>query len=233
MVAFNTSVALSDPVSGIPEPKVAYVLYEVGGEFCAASRHGIKDGKLGVGQAVGLGRLSREFEDRDIEPRAQILPENLIAYSRTVLAWISKGRMAPMWFNLRGRHICYRVKWPHLLWVANRRSPSLRLFAMGSSCRPGMATRLYRAPLMNIGPDGVLCEGSARLPSVVDLASIEDIERCVLDSCFTHVNHKQTLKGGADDKAHMAYWRAKQRTGEGVRVRELVYWGRVEDAFRG
>ena len=76
-------------------------------------------------------------------------------------------------------------------------------------------------------------EGRARLPNVVDLASIEDIERCVLDSCFTHVNHKQTLKGGADDKAHMAYWRAKQRTGEGVRVRELVYWGRVEDAFRG
>ena len=232
MVAINTEVGISKPVSGKPVPKVAYVLYEVYGGIGAVTRHTVSGGRLGVGQAVSLEHLGNALKQSDDQETLALIPANMVAYGASLMAWTTKARKAPMWFNVGGRHLGFRVIWPPMLWLVDRKRRSLRVFAMGSARRPHEKTRLYHAPLMNIGANGVLCEGTARLPEKLSLGEIEDVERCVFESCFTHTNHHGTLKGGADDRAHLAYWRNKERSKAAVRVAELNYWGRVEDAFR-
>lgn len=232
MVAINTTVGLSKPVSGQPVAKVAYVLYEVHGHIGAVTRHAVRGGRLGVGQAVSLENLGKALNQGGDAELAVLLPANVVAYSKNLMAWTTNARKARMWFNVGGRHLGFRVTWPPMFWIVDRQRESLRVFALGSAKRPTAQTRLYHAPLMNIGADGVLCEGTARLPKTLSIAEIGEIEACVFDSCFTHTNHTGTLKGGADDRTHLAYWRNKERTCARVKVGDLTYWGRVEDALR-
>lgn len=225
MVQVVTNTLLSKPVKGIPTPSVAYVLYEANGGVCAATRHEIEEGALGIGRAISLRSLGQEFARVDESGHTALLPANVLASSASVIVWTTSSRVAPMWFHVMGRHRAFNVEWPHLLWILERRKRVLRIFALGSGRRPCADTRVYHAPLMNIGPNGSLCEGSAQLPRDLEVANLEAVQACVYESCFTHVNHERTLKGGADNRQHVAYWRAKERARESVRVSELNYVG--------
>ena len=82
-----------------------------------------------------------------------------------------------------------------------------------------------------IGRNGQLCEGSAKLPRQLDERHLHEIEACVFESNFAHVNHDATLKGATDNKAHVAFWRNKERLKEAVKVKELVCAGTLGEHF--
>ncbi|HRQ66654.1 MAG TPA: hypothetical protein PKZ76_17600 [Xanthomonadaceae bacterium] len=231
MVAINTNVEYSEPVKGVPVASLAYVLYEQNGGVCAATRHAVVKGRLQLGRVIDLDMLASDLASRERAATVELLPESVVVATPSMLAWTSPQRLADMWFRVTGRHTSYRVWWPRLLWLADRRGHGLRVFALASGRRPQMATRLYHAPLMNINHAGHLCEGTARLPATVNIAAMPEIEACVFESCFTHINHNATLRGGADNKQHVAYWRNKGRTRERVRVQEMTPYRRLGEVL--
>lgn len=233
MVSIIKEAKLSEPVRGVPQARQAYVLYEDERGVCAATEHAIVDGRLRPGRVVSLHGLGERFGRATGADIPRILPPEVFVSTQTIFGWVSGARYAPMWFAMQGRQWAHRVWWPNLLWLAGRKSGRVRVFAVGSSRRPAGSMRLYHAPLMNIGADGSLCEGSARLPRIMHEGVLEAIEKCVYESNFSHINHQETLKGGASDREHVAYWRDKERTKERVRVGELKPWGRLNEALKG
>jgi len=161
-----------------------------------------------------------------------LLPETVFVSNRRMFAWTSPSRYAPMWFSINGRQWANRVWWPNLVWIASKEQRRLKVFAVGRSSRPTLETILYHAPLMNIGDDGDLCEGSAKLPRRLDESRIGDIEACIYDSNFTHVNHEHTIKGCRGNRGHVAFWRQKEKMNTPIRVAELVRKGTLGEVLK-
>lgn len=232
MVQIVDKINVSDPVRGIPKAAKAYVFYETDRETCAVTEHQIKDDRLGAGRVVSLRGLGERFSRLNRTDTPTILPKSVFLSTGKAFAWTTSARLAPMWFSIGSRQWAHRVWWPNLLWIVNRQQRDLQVFAVGRGGRPSIETPIYHAPLMNIGANGTLCEGSAQLPRRLDETQIPQIEACIFDSNFTHINHGKTLKGGADDRQHIAFWREKEQTGQRVRVGEMTRIGRVGERIR-
>ena len=232
MVSIVKKPTLTDPVRGVPTADRAFVFYRDDKGYCAATEHQVRNGKLGLGRVVSMRNIGDRFARITDAGAAFILPESVFVSTQNQFAWVSPARQHPMWFRVNSRHWAHRVWWPHLLWIADKRRRRLKVFALGSKRRPTMNTIVYHAPLMNIGVDGSLCEGSARLPRRLSETVLSEIEACVYDSNFTHVNHDHTLRAAPDNRAHIAYWREKERSGNRVKTRELIRVGRLAEVIR-
>ena len=111
----------------------------------------------------------------------------------------------------------------------------LIVFALPSNQRPNENTHLYHAPLMNIYSNGVVCQGNATLPKkIISIAEcMNDVEKTVLASNFTHVNLEKTLnaKEVVTTQNLLAFWSAKANTkslrNAKVRMRELTRFMRL------
>lgn len=232
MVSVNKNVDVSKPVKGVPKPVLAYVMYKDEGGFTSATKHVVTDEKLGLGRVVSLSYLADEFENAgagisDLE----LLPESVFVNSRETLAWVSKAEKRAMWFNLGGKRRGFNVWWPHLIYIADKKRNSLRVFAVRNAKRPTLDTKLYHAPLMNISDDGVLCAGSARLPRKLCVETLDRIEACVTDSCFTHVNHRETIRGISTNSEHVGFWRGKEKAKGRVKVGDLNQRGTLAEVL--
>lgn len=232
MVQVITKNRFSKPVDNVPRATVAYVVYEVGGSICATTRHDVREGKLAVGRLVSTKALLEDLEDRGRSKDLEILPQNVLVSDRRVLAWYTKSQIKPMWFDMHGIKRGLTVEWPSLLWLANGEKRSLAVYGLGSNKRPDARTKVYHAPLMNIGSHGTLCEGTARLPRTIEIETIGKIESCVFDSFFTHVNHKKTIKGCESSEAHFRFWRERDRSKGGIRVKDMVSVGTLFDVLK-
>ncbi len=229
MVNVVENVNIANPVSGIPVAASAYVLYESNGAMCAATKHRIKDNKLGLGRTISLSRLKSEFSESASESEAELLPSNTLVYSENRMLWHTPAVRKPMWFLMQGKSNGFEVWWPNLLWDVDRVRKRLSVFALGRSTRPCPESIVYHAPLMNIDSAGVLCEGTARLPRELNLSSIDRIQACIFESSFTHVNHNATLRSGASDIEHMQYWRKQSRSMSRVSVKDMSSFGRLRE----
>lgn len=232
MVNVVEKVQFSDPVKGVPVADRAYVFYNDGSGCCAATEHTVRQGQLGPGRAISLRSIGTRFSRITGNDDLCVLPSEVFISNQHIFAWHTVSRCAPMWFSVGGRQFALRVQWPHLVWIANRRDRSLRVFAVGRSSRPTLDTILYHAPLMNIGGNGRLCEGSAKLPRQLDEGHLREIEACVFESNFTHINHAATLKGAEDNKTHVAFWRNKERLDDAIKVKDLVRAGTLREVLR-
>lgn len=232
MVEINKSIKVSNPVKGVPKPVLAYVLYSDDRGLTGATKHKVVDEKLGLGRVVSLSYLADEFENAGSgQGDVELLPESVFVNSRNTLAWVSKAEKRAIWFNLGGKRRGFNVWWPHLVYIANKKYRSLRVFAVQNGKRPSLESKLYHAPLMNISSDGVLCEGTARLPKNLCVGSLARIEACITDSCFTHVNHRETIRGVSSNSAHVGFWRTKEKTKERIKVGELNHCGTLGEVL--
>jgi PRTRC genetic system protein B len=229
MVTIAKDVDVSDPVRGVPVAERAYVFYDNGSGYCAATEHLVRNGKLGLGKVVSMRSIGDRFARITGNDRPILLPENVVVSGGSKFAWYTKARRDDMWFNVNGRRFACRVWWPNLLWIASKSNRQLRIFALGRGSRPTAESTVYHAPLMNIGGGGHLCEGSARLPRRIDEEHIAEIEACVYESNFTHVNHDQTIRRAKTNKDHIAYWRRVEKEKRRVRVSDLVKIGKLGD----
>jgi PRTRC genetic system protein B len=232
MVSIVEDLNMSEPVRGVPVAERAYVFFHDGTEHCAVTQHRIRNGKLGPGRVVSMRSIGDRFARITGSDKVRLLPENVFISNQRLFAWVTPARYDAMWFSVNGRQWAHNVWWPNLLWIAERDTHRLRVFAVGGSGRPTMETILYHAPVMNIGGSGLLCEGSAQLPRQLDEEHISEIEACVYESNFTHVNHGQTLKGIKGNRGHLAFWRDKEKLKDRVRVAELVSKGRLKEVLR-
>lgn len=211
-------------------PSFAVVFYEDGRSIVSATKHQIRNNNtLGLGRIISPEQITKVFSSltHDTGQSTDLIPSSVLLDSPEQLIWYKKRFTGDMWFRVGSAPECLVVEWPPLLFVANKVSPSMRVFALGSNARPTLNSRLYHPPLMNINEAGQLCQGTAGLPPQITTASIPQCEGSLIDSQFTHVNHDFTLRQATSNQEHLAYWRQKAKTNkrpaQSVLVKELKF----------
>ncbi|WP_347257617.1 hypothetical protein, partial [Methylocaldum sp.] len=175
-----------------------------GGDYwsgrCVASLHELTTDTDGA-SVIGAGRL---LTMRDIEALLRsvlkqqggsigVLPAQVLSISGTHLAWTVPARVRPMLFNMAGSPLkTLAVPWPRLLLVATANG-RFAVAPLRGRARPTAKTRLYNAPLMNVGCDGVVCTGTATLPGGCGIEDMAGWEAVLFDTAFSHVNNRLTL----------------------------------------
>jgi PRTRC genetic system protein B len=223
---FFTAGLASEPAIS---PRSALLFHDTehfGGSYwsgrCVASLHEFTTDTDGA-PVIGAGRL---LSMRDIEALLRsalkhqggaisLLPANVLSISGAHLAWTVPARMRPMLFNMAGCPLKTLVApWPRLLLVATANG-RLAVAALKERARPTAKTRLYNAPLMNVGCDGVVCTGTATLPGGCGIEDRVGWEAVLFDTAFSHVNNRLTLfqenDEPVDDRTHFRFWDALAR----------------------
>lgn len=216
-------------------PKVAFILHgeksaSVSAISCA-TKHSVVDGKIGLGTLCNAESIGNYFKNRS----SGWLPEHVLVDDETALSWYTKRSQNTLWFRPLSskKIICFNIELPPMIFLVQKSDSSLFNFTIGKNSRPSLSTRIYHSPLMNLYESGSLCLGSAALPSEISIDTIKDCEDCLLQSQFTHVNHDETLRGGASNKELLDYWSNKSRLKESVSVRELQPNGTVGEFLEG
>jgi len=231
MVAISR-VSHNPKASGI-RPRFAVVFHEDDdtNKIVCATRHQINtNNTLSLGRVVSASHISKAFSELNTGQSKQIvswLPESVLCDSSEYLVWYKRRFVGEMWFRVGSKPESFTVEWPPLVFVANKSHRSLRVFTLPSNNRPTGRTRLYHAPLMNINSHGILCQGTAALPSQICIETIHHCESTLFDSQFTHVNHEFTLRKETSNKQHLDYWKGKAKNitqpAKRVSVKELKF----------
>jgi PRTRC genetic system protein B len=171
---------------------------------------------IGAGKVVSHATLERLLAllQSGTEPADAFLPANVLVATTGRLVWWVKSGVRSMHFNIGGRYQCLTVPWPALLFKVNE--GRLSVVGLRGTRRPVPGTRLFHAPLFNVGANGGVCTGSAVTPSAWTVGSRSAWESVIYDTNFSHSNHSRTLAIGAPDKpvtdaAHLRFWRKLAR----------------------
>lgn len=218
--------------SGI-RPRFAVVFHEdsdTNNIVCATQHQVNSNNTLSLGRVVSAPHISKAFSELNTGFSKQIfscIPETVLYDSSERLVWYKRRFIGDMWFRVGSKPQRFTVEWPCLLFIVEKAQRQLRVFALPSNARPSANTRLYHAPLMNINGQGVLCQGTATLPSQITIETITQCENTIFDSQFTHVNHEFTLRKETSNKKHLAFWKSKSKTKtqppERVSVKEMKF----------
>ena len=182
------------------------------------------NGEMVVGAGKLLGKEDVEAILRQMlaldRNNVSLLPPNVVSVSSTHIAWTVAAQVRPMLFNIAGMPFkSLSVPWPRLLIVANNQG-KLVVAALKGRGRLSEKTKIFNAPLMNIGRNGDVCTGSAQLPTDVKADDIKQWESVLFDTAFSHVNNLATLKldkkDGVDTKTHYKFWASLARRKEVV-----------------
>lgn len=165
---------------------------------CYIESHKVVKGKLSAGIPLsqeGLKGMMKSFEKGLLAP--ELLPANVL------VSMVNKI----IWWNPESYHQLYFVKdleipngcvWlPPLIFKLE--GSSLSVVAFKGKERPTYDTKLYQAPFHNIGSDGDICMGSARVKKGIDTVHerIQAHEAAFWMSEFSH------LMGGCPTKTNL------------------------------
>lgn len=162
--------------------------------------------EIGVGRPVTPAEVTRLLSPLLGEMMAW-QPPHVLARSPDHLCWWVPPAVRNLHFRIGQKIVRYRVPLPGLVLCASH-GRSLRIFAVKGQQRPGRETRLFHAPLMNIDRRGFMCFGNIETPTF-GLEHLPEWESALFDTCFTHVNHQQTLQKpeDVDSQQLLAFWR--------------------------
>lgn len=203
---------------------------------CLLNIHNLdNNGNLTVGKAVDQKVFTTliekmKFESGEQHNQVSINPSNLLVNTKNLLVWHTKSERRRMWFTEYRKSLM--VWYPPLLWVCINRS--VYVFALASNARPHEQSYLYRAPLMNISKHGSFCLGGARLPKVISSGSLSDIENCLYEAKFSHLNDVRSDEAEymTSNKAHIKYWREKEKSNTKWKVKDSVRVGTFGEMLR-
>lgn len=181
------------------------------------SYHDIINSRLADGRFVNADTVQTIAHSLTKEKKKSGWSHDAVLFeNESSICWFRKPSKQPekIWF--RGAHsepIELHVRLPGLIFIRQKWTRSLCVFAYAGKKRATPVTQLYYAPLCNVHASGSVCLGSAEVPLFdVDLDQfIEQTERGYLfDSNFTHVSHDKTFhcNSSIDTFAHIKKWRA-------------------------
>lgn len=234
LTTFEEETATTSVKDQAPQPVVALIFYGKENEstFVGVTRHNVTGGRIQEGKYINPMEV-KSLLKTDEESTLELKPHNIIAENEHYLLWLSKSRLQTMWFRIGAKQYSPMVHWTPLLFIVNKKTNRLNVFAVESDVHPTKDTIIYHAPLMNIGCNGDVCQGSARLPAALGYATIPEIEATIYESNFTHVNHQQTVKVQGKpsicSNEHLKFWQRKARTKTKVTSRSLVQYKTLSD----
>ena len=177
----------------------AILLYRENGQStCAATVHDVANRRnqlvIEPGQPITLAGLEALAMSLGKQLENCMLPERVLSLSMSQMAWWCPASRRRIWFKpgtgvkdaamlrkLNGKF----VQHPALLFIAGR---GLTVLALAADGRPTPTTRVYRAPYFNLSPQGVMCEGTAKLPQILSVNLIDQFEHAFFNSAFSHSN---------------------------------------------
>lgn len=189
------------------------------------TRHDIDNDIIQEGSFVSPDAVINLLKS-DSEPTLRYQSPTIIAQSSEHLVWYKKSTISPMWFRIGSKSDNFIVRWPTLLFVANKKKRSLKVFALDSDRYPEKDAPIYHAPLMNIGNDGEVCQGTAKLPDTICSSTIALIESTIYQSNFSHVNHTRTIKiaskANVNNNDHFKFWKSRKSIDKRIPKSKLV-----------
>lgn len=221
-------------------PQVAFVLHGTAPRSAdIITLHAVKDGQLQIGDYVDPAAVVSMIQDANSNRRdhkTRLIPDNVLVDDAHHLIWHVRSTRRPLHFrhgNGDHNHWHGQVRYPHLLFMADKRQRRIRIFALPNGARPTMDSQLYHAPLFNLNRHGDLCLGTATLPESLSVATIAEIESAFFDANGSHPNHNGTLskRAEAKHKTLIGYWKAKAADNERVRVSELNPYLTLEEVI--
>lgn len=191
--------------------------YHVGRDV-VLSLHGITHGP-DKAPVLDAGRLltpaeGMEIADRLRHPAAEareveFLDPSVLRSTPNSLTWFRAPAHTRLHWRTKDGHQVIQAVLPGLLFHVE--NGVLAVAAYAGSERPDARTPLYAAPLSNVFADTLVCVGNATLPTHCEASSREAWERVLLATKFTHINHPNTLAGGATTESLIAFWKRRTR----------------------
>ena len=214
-------------------PQYAVCIHSNGSDVLATAHEPKSDGTLGVGKIVSMDDISRTIQtlnqkDERAMPSLSWVRPNVLLDTPEFLVWSIAPQKKTLWFRVTETE-SIDVLIPRTVFFVDRRNHSMSVFsAQAKKITPD--TQLYHAPYMNVGSDGRLCQGNAKLPDDLSVTSDNVLTGCedsLFDSLFTHTNHNDTWKrkNGVSNSEHIALWKKIAKQGRAPRMNELNRFG--------
>jgi PRTRC genetic system protein B len=144
---------------------------------------------LGEGQLLTRQFLESLCHGLGSELPVAYLPDHVLIYSTSLVAWWERARIGPMFFSeqsdgkmLNGRPFPR----PPLVFAVVRHQ--LHVWALATNSRPTPQTTLHMAPYWNTSENGAVCHGDMPVPRSVDLENLMQWSEAYFHSRFTHSN---------------------------------------------
>ena len=122
------------------------------------------------------------------------LPNHVLIYSSSLIAWWEPAQVRPMFFShesdgktLDGKSFPH----PPLLFAVLR--DQLHVWALDRNTRPTPENKLCLAPYWNTSENGAICHGSMAVPRTVEIDNLAQWSRAYFTSRFTHSNLSRHL----------------------------------------
>lgn len=181
---------------------------------------------LGAAKPLQVETLKRLGQYLNDSHNAQLTFKGMIP-SNVLIATSGKGSIEIVWTcKTDKRNLFFQDQLnipdgeavvPNLLF--SYKNKSIRVFALGSSRRPGEKTKLYKAPFHNVNEKGELCTGSAKFknksPKFYEQI-MEDVENIFFNSKFSEI-HGAPIEGNLN-----SFWRAQIKGEPGTFSKEVL-----------
>ncbi|HEY7208810.1 MAG TPA: PRTRC system protein B [Bryobacteraceae bacterium] len=173
----------------------AILLYGTKDRIRLATVHSPEPDPNGGPPILGEGRpVTREFVERlsrDLhsELPASWLPEHILVWSHSLVAWWEPARVRPMFFEQTtdGKMLDGKL-FPHPPLVFAVQHMRLSVWALAENERPSPETTLCAAPYWNTAEDGTVCHGSMPVPRAITASTLGQWSEAYFMSRFTHSN---------------------------------------------
>lgn len=221
-----------------PKLEFAIGIFDLGAGYAATMHTVNNNGTLSTGKPTSMQSIvhtldlltqeQRTNTDKEVVTQTGWIDKRVIFEDRKRVVWVANPVKRDMWFRYDEKVIRLNPYWPRLVFKADKLDSTLHVY---STLKASVSadTKLYHAPLANIGSSGVVCQGSARRPEYegdTNRAFLDGCEAVIYDSNFTHVNHPYTFaqKGNTpvSSECHIALWRNLDKEGRKLQRKDLV-----------
>ncbi|THD10110.1 hypothetical protein [Metallibacterium scheffleri] len=161
--------------------------------------------------------------DSGTQGRATFFPPNILLASPYRLVWFQPAARSRQYWRRPNEVVHIDAVLPPLVFTATRHG--LFVVALGSNDYPREHDAAFHAPLGNVHDHTGVCFGSARIPRTLAPSSTRDWTYVLLGTNYTHVNHGNTLAGGATTDELVAFWKRRERSGSPPSKRFLAPTG--------
>ncbi|NKA72481.1 hypothetical protein GO285_01399 [Ralstonia solanacearum] len=175
----------------------AILLYGPGqGEFTYATAHCIDteaaSGKAVIGPGVPLNRRALVHAVKGLAeaalPKGEFLTANILAVTPNAVTWWCPPAQRRIFFKSKELGERSAKVWhPALVFQAS--FDGFRVFSLMEDVRPMPGSPLFEPPYFNTWDHGAICIGSARVPKLINVASVLEWEEAFFLSAFTHPNN--------------------------------------------
>ena len=155
----------------------------------AITHHELKEGKIQQGIALDKARLIEVIGAEKNTELTWLEPMTLLNNTKYAV-WYRPSQRRVMHFKSQHGNEQFAVTFPATLFMFNRETRQLFLYALPNNKRPNPDTILYRLPIGNVSDSGALCLGSGAsyIPNNVEQDNFAQVERAFFDAASTHTN---------------------------------------------